>query len=257
MEDAHIHELVAPYVLGALEPDEVEEVELHLLHCAECRTLVDEERRVALLLPYLAAPVSVPRRARRQLLDRVRHDNDNEEALATPARTVRIPVALLRLSWVAAATAAVLALAFAWHSTQMQHQVSSKDNQLLTLEGQQETVVSFVAEHGGFNTRLQDAGAGGTAQGGIIVDPTGNAALMVVDGLAKPRPGHAYVVWAVRGQEHVKIGLLPVDSQGRAVLRIVLPEALASFDSIMVTDESGPAVAYPSGTHLLAAHVNP
>ncbi|HEU5424351.1 MAG TPA: anti-sigma factor [Nitrolancea sp.] len=249
----HVHDLIAPYVLGALEPDELEEVELHLLHCPACQALVDEERQVALLLPYLAPPREVPRRARRQLLGRL-HDDEPAPAGSLASR---IPIGVLRISWFAATVAAVLALIFAVHSYQMQNQITSQNNQLLTLEGQQETVVSFVAEHGGFATRLQDTGMGGSAQGAIIVDPNGNSAMMVVDGLTKPRPGHAYVVWVVRGQDHVKVGLLPVDNQGHAVLRIVLPEAVVSFDSIIVTDESGPAVAFPSGTHLLSAHVNP
>jgi hypothetical protein len=90
----------------------------------------------------------------------------------------------------------------------------------------------------------------------VLVDPNGNAAVMMVDGLAQPRPGHSYVVWAVRGSEHVKAGILPVDNNGHAVLRIVLPETLLSFDSLIITDEAGPAVAFPSGTRLMAAHVS-
>src|SRR5690606_37241530 len=72
-EDHHdaIAELIPAYVLGALEPDELEAVELHLLECPRCRAEVDEQRQVTALLPYLAEPRSVPVRARRELLARI------------------------------------------------------------------------------------------------------------------------------------------------------------------------------------------
>ena len=249
---AHVDDLIAAYVLGALEPDELEHVELHLLNCEHCRALADEEHRIAGLLPYLAPPADVPLRARQQLLETV----ERQEPVALPARGRRLPATMLRVSWLAAGLAAVLALGFFWHGTQIQQQVDKKDTQLVALEGQQDTVLSFVSTHGGFITQLQDTGGANGAHGGVIVDPTGNAAVMMVDGLAQPRPGHTYVVWALRGDEHVKAGLLPVDNSGHAVLRIVLPEAILSFDQLIITDEVGPAVAFPSGTRLMAAHVS-
>lgn len=248
----HVDDLIAAYVLGALEPAEFERVELHLLACDRCRALVDEERVVAGLFPYLAPAEAVPLRVRHRLLDAV----ERQEPVSLAARRNRIPTRMLRLSWLAAGLAAVLALGFFWHGTQIQQQVDQKDTQLVTLESQQDTVLAFVSTHGGFVTQLQDSGAANGAHGGVIVDPNGTAAVMMVDGLPQPRPGHAYLVWAVRGSEQVNAGLLPVDKTGHAVLRIVLPESLLTFDSLIITDESGPAVAFPTGTRLMSAHVS-
>ena len=251
-EDSHLRELVAPYVLGALEPDEVEQVELHLLECAECRDLVEAERRVTDLLPFLAEPVSVPLRARRNLLDRFGPPSLLRKADDSRSRVVLL---MTRLGWVAAVAAAVFAVFLGWNSTQMQDQVNKKDSELSVLSQNQQTIAQFVSSPNGFVTNLQNTGVAAGAQGGVILNPTRNAALLVVEGLPKPPTGHSYVVWMVRGNDHVNAGVLPIDSQGRGTLYITMPEALASFDGILVTEETGARVSNPSGTHMLAAHV--
>jgi len=254
-DDSHIGELVAPYVLGALEPDEVERVEMHLIDCAECRALVEAERRVTDLLPYLAEPLPVPARARRNLMNRFRTPAPQTLADAVDTRS-RVITLVTRLGWVAAMTAAVFALFLGWNSTRMQDQVSKKDSEINVLTQNQQTIAQFVSSPNGFVTSLENTGVASGAQGGVILNPTRNAALLVVEGLPKPPTGHSYVVWMVRGNDHVNAGVLPVDNQGRGTLYITMRDALASFDGILVTEETGTQVSNPSGTHMLAAHVN-
>lgn len=55
----HVDDLVAAYALGALEPEEREQVERHCRACVRCARLVADERRLVGLLP-LAAPSAVP-----------------------------------------------------------------------------------------------------------------------------------------------------------------------------------------------------
>ena len=161
-----------------------------------------------------------------------------------------------RAGWVAAITAAVFALFLGWNSTRMQDQVSKKNSEINVLTQNQQTIAQFVSSPNGFVTSLQNTGVASGAQGGVILNPTRNAALLVVEGLPKPPTGHSYVVWMVRGNDHVNAGVLPVDSKGHGTLYITMPEALASFDGILVTEETGARVSNPSGTHMLAAHVN-
>lgn len=255
-EDPHIGELVAPYVLGALEPDEVEEVELHLLSCAECRDLVESERKVANLLPFLADPVSVPARVRRSLIDQVESDDDEPGEYLVPPRS-RVTTILTRFGWVAAASAAVLALFLAWNSSQMQDQVNKKNTELSVLKENQQSIAQVVSGPNGFVTNLQTTGVSNGAQGGVIMNPSSNAALLVVKGLPKAPDGHVYVVWMTRGNEHLNAGVLPIDNQGNGTLYITMQQALASFDSILVTEETGTTVSSPSGTRMLAARVGP
>jgi hypothetical protein len=249
-EEGHISELVAPYVLGALEPDEVEQVESHLETCPTCRALVEEQRRVVTVLPYLVEPQPVPARAREQLLARVREESGE----LAPSRAARLKVFLLpsgRAGWVAAATAAVLALVFAVNSFQMQ---SEMDKQAEEASEERANIAEMVQSPGGWMTSLEGSSTG--AGGGIIVDPTTNRAIMVVDGLEQPGEDHEYVVWMVdnANDEHVNVGNLIVDEDGRGQLYITTPGALSNYDGMMITEEVNEAnVAGPSGDQVMAA----
>lgn len=249
-EEGHISELVAPYVLGAPEPDEVEQVESHLEQCFACRELVEEQRQVVTVLPYLAEPQPVPARARERLLARVREESDQPLS----SRRERIKAFLLpsgRAGWVAAATAAVLALVFAVNSFQMQ---SEMDKQAEEASEERANIAEMVQSPGGWMTSLEGSSSG--AGGGIIVDPTTNRAIMVVDGLEKPQEDHEYVVWMVDDEdgEHVNVGNLIVDEDGRGQLYISTPGALANYDGMMITEEINEAdVAGPSGNQVMAA----
>ena len=253
-EERHLDDLAAAYVLGALEPEEVELVELHLARCSDCRALVDEQRQIVDLLPYLPEPRPVPLRARRALLDRIRRaDPPNVQEL--PHRR-RLPVRVVRLSWIVAAAAVLVAAVFGWNSLRVQHQADQRASEISALEERQDAVARFVSAPSGFVANLHGIGSASGASGGIILDPTRNAALLVVDGLPAPPPGRAYVVWLVDGSRHVNAGILPVDDQGRAQLFITAQQTLTSFDSIEVTEESGALAAEPSGVRLMAASVD-
>ncbi len=247
--EGHISELVAPYVLGALEPDEVEQVESHLEQCAACRELVEEQRQVVSMLPYLAEPRPVPARARDQLLARVREESGIEE----PTRLERFKTFVLpsgRAGWIAAASAAVIAGIFAFNSFQMQ---SEMDKQAEEASEERANIAEMVQSPGGWMTSLEGGASG--AGGGIIVDPTTNRAIMVVDGLEQPPDDHAYVVWMVDNDgEHVNVGNLMVDEDGRGQLYITSPGALANYDGMVITQEVDETnVAGPTGDEVMAA----
>lgn len=244
MEESHISELVAPYVLGALEPDEVEYVEVHLEQCALCRSLVEEERRVVQALPYLAEPRPVPRRLRENLLQQAHRES------RTPARSRwRKVLPSGRSGWIAAATAAVLAIVFAVNSFQMQGEIEKQQEEA---SEDRAIIAEMVQSPGGWMTSLEGGEPG--AGGGIIVDPTTNRAIMVVDGLEPPDDGHDYVVWMMRDNEHVRVGNLAVDEDGRGQLYINTPGALAAYDGMTITEEHQETqVAGPSGDEVLAA----
>jgi hypothetical protein len=249
-EEGHISELVAPYVLGALEPDDVERVESHIDRCLICRGLVEDHRRVVGALPYLAEPREVPLRARQNLMARVR----DESVPIEESRVARLKAFLLpsgRAGWVAAATAAALALVFAVNSFQIQGEM---EKQAEEVSEDRANIAEMVQSPGGWMTSLQGGSSG--AGGGIIVDPTTNRAIMVVDGLEQPREDHAYVVWMIDNEngQHLNVGKLIVDEDGRGQLYITTAGALSSYDGMMITEELDEAnIAGPSGDQIMAA----
>lgn len=57
--DVHVDDLVAPYALGALEPEEGGLVTRHVRICPRCARLIAQARRAAAHLPFLS-PAAVP-----------------------------------------------------------------------------------------------------------------------------------------------------------------------------------------------------
>ncbi|HKV88560.1 MAG TPA: zf-HC2 domain-containing protein, partial [Candidatus Dormibacteraeota bacterium] len=59
---------VAPWVLGALEPDEAEVMLAHVAACATCRETAQRLRRVVGVLPLAVEEVQPPERLRARVL---------------------------------------------------------------------------------------------------------------------------------------------------------------------------------------------
>lgn len=249
----HVSDSISSYVLGALEPDEIETVESHLSSCDQCRALADEERDVAGLLPYLAQPQPVPLRARRRLLNQIQEES-LPVPLPAPERKRRRPAGLMsRLGWVAAVPAMALAILFFFNGMQMQEQVQQRDTALSVLEQRQSTFTEFVSSSRGAVTNLHGTEAAPRAQGGLLLNPNRDAALLIVTGLASPLVGHSYVVWMIKGDQRMNAGTMPVDDRGRGQISLPLPQGLNSFDNIILTEEVQPRVTNPNGTILMAA----
>jgi hypothetical protein len=249
-DPGHVDELVAAYVLGALEEDELERVERHLERCARCQQAVVEARAAIDLLAYLPEPHPVPLRARQRLLARLRAEVEAMVGASPPAWR-------RRLGWAAAAVAAVVALVFAWQSLQSQAAVQEREARVRELEQRGQVLAQFVANRPqGFVVPIESTAGAPGARGGIILDPTSNAALVLVDGLPRLPAGQSYVVWLVAGERYINAGILPVDDQGRGELYLTPPEALSTFTGIAVTVETGVLVSTPNGLPVAQAIIS-
>jgi len=230
-------DLLAGYALGALDPDELEQVEQHLALCARCRRAVAEARHTAQLLAFFPPPQPVPARARRRLLARIRsaaHGGQASHRLRRPA-------------WLLAAAASLLALLFGWQLAQQRQVADQHAREAVQADAQRRAVVQLIAQRDGLLIRLQGTGAARDAHGAIIVDPSSNTALIAVEGLPRPSPGQAYVVWLVRDGQYRQAGILPVDERGHAELFLSPREALRTFEALAITLENSPQVAAPNG----------
>ncbi len=226
-------DLIPGYALGALDTEELEEVERHLAVCERCRRVVAEARRTVDLLAYLPPPQPVPARARRSLLARVRSSG----VLAWLHRPARA----------AALAATLLALLLGWQFVEQQRAAERQARQAIEADAQRRAVVQLVAQRDGLLIRLQGTGAAREAHGVIIVDPSSNTALVALERLPRPATGQAYVVWLVRDQEYHPVGILPVDESGHAELFLSPRESLRTFDALAITLENNPTVASPNG----------
>ena len=104
MTHEELQDLLGAYALDAVDPDEVVELERHLLECARCRAEVEEHREVAGLLAHSGTD------APDGLWERIAGSLDAEPP---PMRVLPAAAAAARprrpvLAWVAGAAAAVL-----------------------------------------------------------------------------------------------------------------------------------------------------
>jgi Anti-sigma-K factor rskA/Putative zinc-finger len=202
-EHLEVRDLLGPYVMGDLEPEEERQVEEHLERCASCGEEVREIRLAHERLVDLANASEAPPLA---LKDRV--------VTGMPRRETR------RTPFVAAAAAVLLALAVLG---------------VLYSSGvfDRGEVASATLEP----TDLAP-GAGGKVQV-REEDPNAQAELEVW-GLPRPGPNEYYELWFGEAGGRVSAGTFTVDAQGRETLYMSVPERASGYQQVGITLEKFP-----------------
>jgi anti-sigma-K factor RskA len=187
MERTGVHELSAAYALHALDPEERQEFEEHLLHCAECREAVSLFQETASALAYGVEMPAPPAGLRRRILDQARRERPN----VVPLRP--------RWAFPAAASAAAVAACAAiglgiWAAT--------------------------------LNSRLSDRPEAidiSGANGSLIVSPSREGTLVVSDLAAAPA-GKTYEVWVIEGGKPLPAGTFAGGGRVAVVLTRKVPD---------------------------------
>jgi Anti-sigma-K factor rskA, C-terminal/Putative zinc-finger len=245
-------ELAAGFLLGALEPVEMDAVRAHL---ASCRRPHPEFAELGGVVPHLAAsldPVeprpSLRARVRSAVEAEVRGSSVKEAHADRPAR--RFGPRLALASWFTAArlgfvglSAAVLILAGStlYLSNQLDQSRSYAD---------QLAAVARLAGAPGSRTAVLSTGSATTTVSGVAVlpgpDDRSTPGLLVVDGLAPTASPQVYEVWLIEGSAAPKpIGSFEV-GPGRHGWFVGLPAAPAGKVTIALTRESGPGARTPT-----------
>jgi anti-sigma-K factor RskA len=204
----------APYVLGALEPEECEAFQGHLATCAVCREEVASLQLVADALPVVAPQLSAPPELKSRIMATVQGEAGWQRSPAgAPAqpgpRSPRRPRLALG-SWRAAGAVAAVAAAAAIAAIALQPGGGAK---VQTIRAQ------VIAPHASASLRL----SGGHAQ-------------LNVAGLPQTTPGRVYEVWIKRGgAAQPTDALFTVTATGRATVGV--PGGTAGVKQVMVTSE--------------------
>lgn len=205
----------APYVLGALEEQELQSFREHLVTCAECRLEVAELQVVVDQLAISAPPVLAPQALRERVLETVRSQADVLNAAGQmadrPARQRRRPSRRgFTLVGAGAALAAVVAVVL-----------------VLVLGGSSST-----------NERLIRGQATGVASGAqVSLDKREGRAELRLTRMPQPGPGRIYEVWLVRGTHAPEPtnALFGVSKKGASAVDV--PGNLHGVKQVLVTSE--------------------
>ena len=193
----------AAYVLGALEPDEVQAFRAHLADCAACQKEVLEFEQITGALPESTARYQVPKDLRRRVLSEVRATPKAAAHARGPARIGRARPWFPLVAWGGACAVVVVAV-----------------------------VLAFALTSGGSGTRTIQASAGSAEL--RIADGRGD---LIVHRLPQLPAGRIYEMWVQRGNAAPRPTgtLFGVTPSGSATVGV--PGSLDGVSAVMVTQE--------------------
>jgi len=245
MQEPHVTDLIPAYVLGALEPEEVDMVERHLEGCAACSAELRAQRRIAEELLVAPAQRSAPPHVRERLLEQIRALSAGPTAQGAPPAAVteaeQTPQAPPQ-----PAPRSSNRIARAWQAAFGRADVATGDDEadqeLRDLMLDPESIIIAVSG-------TPDAPA---ASARLIASPQRGKAVLLASGLKAPGAGRAYQIWFLRNGQPVPNALFAVDRRGRGLSLATLGAPLGSFDTVAVTPEPESGSPSPTGPIVLA-----
>jgi anti-sigma factor RsiW len=262
-----IEELLGAYALDAVEPDEAEEIEAHLVTCPRCRAELAEHREVVGLFAYSgqSAPPGLWDRITAGMqetppelrLDRIRAsmvtpDEGRDGPLApvvsmgsrraagtTARRSIRAR-AFVALASAAAVIVAVLGVAL----VHTQHR-ADQHSAVPTLAD----VHAALAQKGSRKVVLTSSSGG--ARLDAVVTPSGVSYLYDPD-LTPLGSDHTYQIWGFVGKEQISYGLLGTDPSS-----VVRFDAGAGVRALAVTEEVATGVVVSHNAPVVSGAVTP
>lgn len=257
----HVDDLVAGYVLGALEANETAAVDAHVRTCLSCeRSLADAQRTVG-MLPFIVPMQKPPLDSKAALFARVAHARraaaaaslplHGAEAWSTPTIPSSAGVSLAaagspslpsspvgaatsrgsRTSWLVSVMSVPLLIALVatgFWGLQLQNQLSSQSSQLVELQ-------SELANFGSGTTSypLSPGYDAPQAEGQIVIGSDGRAGMLEIDVNSKDAAG-AYELWVNQDGKLVPAAEFTVNQDGKGQARFELDQPFGEYESVHI-----------------------
>jgi hypothetical protein len=261
----HVDDLVAGYVLGALESDEAAAVDAHVRTCAACERSLADAQSTASMLPFLVPLQKPPLDSKVALFARVAHAQRAAAAASLPLhgveawRTPTIPSSASatvastapepaspspagvpasrgsRGSWLVSVLSVPLLIALVatgFWGLQLQNQLSTQNSQLTELQ-------SELANFGSGTTSypLSPGYDAPQAEGQIVIGSDGRAGMLQIDVNSKDAGG-AYELWVNQDGKLVPAAEFTVDQDGKGQARFELDQPFGDYESVHIRAKS-------------------
>jgi len=246
----HCEELLADYLLNALEPETVPTVLEHLSICERCRTQCAAYEAVLDHLAHAVPQQEPPAELGSRLLT---------AAVEGPLLTASAPAPLRppqllswRPRWVFLLTAANVVLclgigSWTWHvqrEAALVHQRWQDMQRHLALQRQAFTLITAPEAH---PVVLRSDKAESQARGILLLKPEEPDAVLIVQDLPPLQRDRAYQLWLGWGdRQRDNGGVFRVDAQGFGLIRITAPRPFTAYQRVGITEE--PAGGSPGPT---------
>ena len=233
---AEIEELLGSYALDAVDPDEAEQIELHLRECPRCADEVASHREVAASMAHVgaAAPEGV--------WDRIAGSLEEPPPQLDMARVTSLAPRRRSLPFgPVAAFAATAALVIAALGVQVVRQDQRIDRlpDIIEKRGLDEAVAAALFDAGA--QRVQLRSDDGRIVARAVVQPNGNGYL-VPENLRPLGADRTYQLWALVGDRPVSVGVLGADPGVSAF------KADTDLSMLAITEEPAGGVVAPSSS---------
>jgi hypothetical protein len=256
----HVEDLIAGYVLGALEAGEAAAVDAHVRTCAVCERALAEAQRTASMLPFIVPMQKPPIDSKVALFARVAHSRRAAVESSLPLhgvdawRTPTIPSSagapLARAGQEKSASPAgvpesrgsyagrlvsvlsvpllIALIVTGFWGLQLQSQLSSQNSQLAELQ-------SELANFGSGTTSypLSPGYDAPQAEGQIVIGSDGRAGMLQIDVNSKDAAG-AYELWVNQDGKLVPAAEFTVGQDGKGQARFELDKPFGDYESVHI-----------------------
>jgi hypothetical protein len=255
----HVDDLVAGYVLGALEADEAAAVDAHVRTCSACELSLADAQRTVGMLPFLVPMEKPPIDNKAALFARVAQAQRAAAAASLPMhgaeawRTPTIPSSAgaplayagsdsssspargstsrgSRAGWLVSVMSVPLLIALVatgFWGLQLQNQLSNQNSQLAELQ-------SELANFGsGTSYPLSPGYDAPQAEGQIVIGSDGRAGMLQIDVNSKDAAG-AYELWVNQDGKLVPAAEFTVNQDGKGQARFELDQPFGEYESVHI-----------------------
>ncbi|PZO39394.1 MAG: hypothetical protein DCF19_14230 [Pseudanabaena frigida] len=254
-------ELLAGYVLGDLEPEEVTEMHRLIAEHPEIVKEIDRLQETLALLP-LGLNESYPARDLRDRIAAVAIPTPVEDLLVDPLDPAINPSPKIKQSsrfydlwnftWMSfAAIGAIALVSLGFDNYQMRQQIATNQ---VELQKYRQTIAML---QGADNRMISLKGMGAipTATGSVMIAPTEKTAMISIQNLMPIPQENSYRLWAIVDGKKVDCAQFRPDEQGKVFLKVPLGSALKQSTTVIITIEPNKDMPEPTGEMVMKGEV--
>ena len=250
-------ELLAGYVLGDLDPEEVIEMHKIILEHPEIVSKIDHFQETLAMLPLglsetqpaknlrdRIASQAIPITVENLLTDPLDPSIDSLNNPLTPIIN-RSPRRrnLWKLATIGLSSIGAIALiALGFDNYQMRQQIHSAT--IAMLQGSDNRMIS-----------LKGMGAIPAASGSVMIAPTEKTAMISIQNLRQIPQDNSYRLWAIVDGKKVDCAQFRPDEQGKVFVKVPLGDALKQTTALIITIEPNKDMPEPTGEMVMKGEV--
>lgn len=243
-------ELLADYLLRALETEVLSAVTEHLSTCDRCEAHVAAYEAVLDQIGQAVRQQEPPEELRLRLLAAAAEEPLLTLAAPEPRRRHRQPTWTRRWAFLLTAANVVLCLGVGWWTWQVQREAALVQQRWQEVQRQlalQRQAFTLLTAPEARPVALRSDAAGSRARGLLLLKPEDPHAVLIVQDLPLLQRDRAYQLWLAWGdRQRDNGGVFRVDEQGFGLLHITAPRPFTTYQRVGITEE--PAGGSPGPT---------